>query len=180
MKTLCIYGKGGIGKSTTAANLAAAFADQGKKTAVVGCDPKADSTRNLMGRKISTVISLLGNTDAEVAFEGYKGITCIESGGPEPGTGCAGRGIIAALDEIRKRDLFGGHDVVIYDVLGDVVCGGFSMPLIPQAGFADKRRPDGEMMSFYRKRAEGFLPQMYHCRQCRADACGFLHMERHT
>lgn len=129
MKTMCIYGKGGIGKSTTAANLAAAFAESGKKTGVVGCDPKADSTRNLIGKKIPSVISLLGQENVPIAFSGYRGITCIESGGPEPGTGCAGRGIIAALERIRKENLFTEHDIVIYDVLGDVVCGGFSMPL---------------------------------------------------
>jgi len=124
MKKICFYGKGGIGKSTIVSNLACAFADMGNKVAVVGCDPKADSTRNIMGRKIDTVL----NTEAYV-HNGYKDILCIESGGPSPGTGCAGRGIVAALDRIKEDDVLKGVDVVIYDVLGDVVCGGFSAPL---------------------------------------------------
>ena len=130
MKKICVYGKGGIGKSTTVSNVAAAMAEEGLRVAVVGCDPKADTTRCLMGRKIPSVLELMsGIGTPEVAFTGYRGILCIESGGPEPGTGCAGRGIAAALQEIRSRGLLDGMDVVLYDVLGYVVCGGFSMPL---------------------------------------------------
>ena len=130
MKKFCVYGKGGIGKSTTVANVAAAMAELGLKVAVVGCDPKADSTRCLMGRRIPTVLDQLRRMQsAEVAFRGYRDILCVESGGPEPGTGCAGRGIVAALREIQDRNLLADRDVVLYDVLGDVVCGGFSMPL---------------------------------------------------
>ncbi len=130
MKRICVYGKGGIGKSTTVTNVAAAMAEKGLKVAVVGCDPKADTTRCLMGRRIPTVLDQLrDNSASEVAFQGYRGILCMESGGPEPGTGCAGRGIASALQEIRSKALLDGMDVVIYDVLGDVVCGGFSMPL---------------------------------------------------
>lgn len=130
MKKLCVYGKGGIGKSTTVANTAAAMAELGLKVAVVGCDPKADSTRCLMGRRIPTVLDQLRRgPSAETAFYGYRDILCVESGGPEPGTGCAGRGIVAALREIQERALLADRDVVLYDVLGDVVCGGFSMPL---------------------------------------------------
>lgn len=130
MKKICIYGKGGIGKSTTVSNVAAAMAEEGLRVAVVGCDPKADTTRCLMGRKIPSVLELMSSPGAaEVAFTGYRGILCMESGGPEPGTGCAGRGIAAALQEIQSRNLLDGMDVVLYDVLGDVVCGGFSMPL---------------------------------------------------
>lgn len=130
MKRICVYGKGGIGKSTTVANVAAAMTLDGLKVAVVGCDPKADTTRCLAGRRIPTVLrSLEQNQNAEIAVTGYQGILCIESGGPEPGTGCAGRGIAAALREIRERELLKGRDAVLYDVLGDVVCGGFSMPL---------------------------------------------------
>lgn len=130
MKKICVYGKGGIGKSTTVANVAAALAEEGLRVAVVGCDPKADSTRCLVGRRIPTVLDQLRTgVAAEVAFPGYRGILCMESGGPEPGTGCAGRGIVAALREIQNRGLLQGRDVVLYDVLGDVVCGGFSMPL---------------------------------------------------
>ena len=130
MRKICIYGKGGIGKSTTVANVAAAMAGMGRKVAVVGCDPKADSTRCLMGRRIPTVLNQLRmGGEAQVAFYGYRDILCVESGGPEPGTGCAGRGIVAALREIQDRSLLADRDVVLYDVLGDVVCGGFSMPL---------------------------------------------------
>ena len=130
MKKICVYGKGGIGKSTTVANVAAALAGEGLRVAVVGCDPKADSTRCLMGRPIPTVLDQLKTgTAAEVAFLGYRDILCVESGGPEPGTGCAGRGIVSALREIQDRGLLQDRDVVFYDVLGDVVCGGFSMPL---------------------------------------------------
>ena len=130
MKKICIYGKGGIGKSTMVANVAAAMAEKGLKVAVVGCDPKADSTRCLMGRKIPSVLEALRDENGEnVVYYGYKDILCVESGGPEPGTGCAGRGIAAALREIQSRNLLEDRDVVLYDVLGDVVCGGFSMPL---------------------------------------------------
>ena len=135
MKSICIYGKGGIGKSTTVTNVAAAMADMGLKVAVVGCDPKADTTRCLAGRRIPTVLDRLRMQTPEMAVEGYKGILCIESGGPEPGTGCAGRGIASALREIRTNKLLEGRDVVLYDVLGDVVCGGFSTPL--REGIAD-------------------------------------------
>ncbi len=130
MKKICVYGKGGIGKSTTVSNLAVSLAEMGLKVAVVGCDPKADSTRNLMGRRIPTVLNVLKeDSEGEIAFLGYRDILCIEAGGPEPGTGCAGRGIIAAIQEIESRNLMEDRDVVLYDVLGDVVCGGFSMPL---------------------------------------------------
>lgn len=119
-----------------AANLAAAMANEGLRTAVVGCDPKADSTRNLVGRRIPSVLDSLRNQREEIAYLGYRDILCIESGGPEPGSGCAGRGIAAAMEEIKKRGLLDDRDVVIYDVLGDVVCGGFSMPL--REGIADE------------------------------------------
>ena len=138
MKRFCIYGKGGIGKSTTVANLAASFALMGLKTAVIGCDPKADSTRNLVGEKIPAVLELMRAGKTEIPFwrEGFGGVLCIESGGPEPGTGCAGRGIIAAMEQLKKQDLLADRDVILYDVLGDVVCGGFSMPL--RQGIADR------------------------------------------
>ena len=130
MKRICIYGKGGIGKSTVAANLAAALAESGLSAAVIGCDPKADSTRSLMGYKIPAVLDLLrAEKGGQIAFSGYNNVLCIESGGPEPGSGCAGRGIIAAIREMQNHDVLNGRDIVIYDVLGDVVCGGFSMPL---------------------------------------------------
>ena len=106
MKRICIYGKGGIGKSTTAANVAAALADQGLRTALIGCDPKADSTRCLTGRRISPIIQMSNEGVPEKALEtGYKGILCIESGGPEPGTGCAGRGIASAIHAVNEHKL---------------------------------------------------------------------------
>ena len=129
MKKICIYGKGGIGKSTAVANLAAAMAETGKRVAVVGCDPKADSTRNLTGRRIPTVLECMQTGGRDIAVSGFRGIRCMEAGGPEPGTGCAGRGIAVALDQIRQKNLLEDTDAVIFDVLGDVVCGGFSMPL---------------------------------------------------
>lgn len=137
MKKICIYGKGGIGKSTTVANLAAALADEGKKVAIVGCDPKADSTRCIVHGKIPTVLDQLKTgLKTDISFLGYKDIICIEAGGPEPGSGCAGRGVITAIEQIEKKKILEGVDVVIYDVLGDVVCGGFSMPL--RRGIADE------------------------------------------
>ena len=140
MKRICVYGKGGIGKSTAVSNLAAAMAQAGKRVAVVGCDPKADSTRSLMGRRIPTVLDQLKTgASGEIAFTDSRGVRCIEAGGPEPGTGCAGRGIIVAMEEIRSRGLLDDRDVVLYDVLGDVVCGGFSMPLREQIGRASCR-----------------------------------------
>jgi len=136
VKKICIYGKGGIGKSTTVSNMAAALAESGKKVMVIGCDPKADSTRTIMGRKIPTVLDVLRkkreNIELEdIVFKGFKGIYCVESGGPEPGVGCAGRGVIKAIDTLSKLKSFEiiNPDVIIYDILGDVVCGGFAMPL---------------------------------------------------
>lgn len=130
MKKICVYGKGGIGKSTTVANLAAALSTMDLKVAVVGCDPKADSTRNIMGKRINTVLDIMHlNADGPLFQHGFNNIICIESGGPAPATGCAGRGIVVALQEITKQNLLADRDVVIYDVLGDVVCGGFATPL---------------------------------------------------
>ena len=150
MKRICIYGKGGIGKSTAVSNLAATMAQAGKRVAVVGCDPKADSTRSLMGRRIPTVLDRLrtGGT-GEIAYVGGHGILCIEAGGPEPGTGCAGRGIIVAMEEIRNRGLLNDRDVVLYDVLGDVVCGGFSMPLREQVADEVYLVTTSDFMSLY-------------------------------
>ncbi|XRP96327.1 nitrogenase iron protein [Methanocaldococcus sp. 16A] len=137
MRKFCVYGKGGIGKSTTVSNIAAALAEDGKKVLVVGCDPKADTTRNLVGRKIPTVLDVFrkkgpDNMELEdIVFEGFGGVYCVESGGPEPGVGCAGRGVITAVDMLNRLGVFETlkPDVIIYDILGDVVCGGFAMPL---------------------------------------------------
>lgn len=143
MIKIAIYGKGGIGKSTTAANMAAALADRGYRVMQIGCDPKADSTRSLHNEgKKPSVLELLREKQTNVSLEdmvtiGYKGIACVEAGGPAPGMGCAGRGIIAALDMLQEKGAYDVYkpDVVFYDVLGDVVCGGFSMPM--RKGYAD-------------------------------------------
>lgn len=138
MTCFAIYGKGGIGKSTTAANVALALAQSGKRVMLIGCDPKADSTALLRGdAKIDTVLSLLRTRHKsqlkleEMVTEGKGGVLCVEAGGPRPGVGCAGRGIIAAFEALKAQDAFNVYrpDVVIFDVLGDVVCGGFAMPI---------------------------------------------------
>ena len=143
MIKIAIYGKGGIGKSTTVSNAAAALADKGLKVMQIGCDPKADSTALLHGgTKIATVLDLVrrgGDFSLDdMVTVGYGGVICVEAGGPTPGLGCAGRGIIAALDKLREKGAYEAYrpDVVFYDVLGDVVCGGFSMPM--RGGYADK------------------------------------------
>jgi nitrogenase iron protein NifH len=136
IKQIAIYGKGGIGKSTTTSNLSAALSDMGFKVMQFGCDPKADSTNTLRdGTYIPTVLELLrdkGKVNAhEAIFEGYNGIYCVEAGGPAPGVGCAGRGIITAVQLLKQQKIFEELDLdyVIYDVLGDVVCGGFAVPI---------------------------------------------------
>lgn len=144
MIKLAIYGKGGIGKSTTSSNISAALADRGLRVMQIGCDPKADSTVLLRsGKPVHTVLDLVrgrGNDFelGDMAVEGYGGTVCVEAGGPTPGLGCAGRGIIAALEKLKEKGAYEVYKpgVVIYDVLGDVVCGGFSMPM--RSGYADK------------------------------------------
>jgi nitrogenase iron protein NifH len=155
MRQIALYGKGGIGKSTTAANLSAAFAERGLSVLQIGCDPKHDSTRMLMhGTGIPTVLDLVrerGNApiaQEEVVFEGYGKVRCVEAGGPEPGVGCAGRGIIATFQLLERLGALQA-DVVVYDVLGDVVCGGFAMPM--REGYAKEVYlvTSGELMSLY-------------------------------
>lgn len=144
MIKIAVYGKGGIGKSTTISNLSVALANKGLKVMQIGCDPKADSTTNLHdGSEINTVLDLVRERKDdfkldEMVVEGYKGILCVEAGGPTPGMGCAGRGIIVALEKLEQKGAYETYkpDIVFYDVLGDVVCGGFSMPM--RAGYADK------------------------------------------
>ena len=141
---IAIYGKGGIGKSTVASNLAIAFSEQGLTVMQIGCDPKADSTANLHnGTSIPTVLELIREKGAalsldELVTEGDNGVLCVEAGGPSPGTGCAGRGIIAALEKLKDLGAYERYrpDIILYDVLGDVVCGGFSMPM--RTGYADR------------------------------------------
>ncbi|MDD5767831.1 MAG: Ni-sirohydrochlorin a,c-diamide reductive cyclase ATP-dependent reductase subunit [Methanothrix sp.] len=134
VKHVAIYGKGGIGKSCTASNIAAACAEKGRRVLLVGCDPKSDSTITLVGRRIPTMMDLIraGGEIAEedVVFEGYGGVKCIEVGGPEPGVGCAGRGIIVAIEFLKKvSKVLDETDLTLYDVPGDIVCGGFSAPI---------------------------------------------------
>ena len=144
MIKLAVYGKGGIGKSTTVSNLSAALSDMGYKVMQIGCDPKADSTVSLHGKgKVTTVLDLVRTKKNDFTLEdmvtvGYGGVICVEAGGPTPGLGCAGRGIIAALEKLAEKGAYEEYkpDVVLYDVLGDVVCGGFSMPM--RGGYADK------------------------------------------
>ena len=144
MIKIAIYGKGGIGKSTTVSNLSAALSDMGYKVMQIGCDPKADSTVSLHGKgRIPTVLDLVRQKKNDFTLEdmvtiGYGGVVCVEAGGPTPGLGCAGRGIIAALEKLAEKGAYETYqpDVVIYDVLGDVVCGGFSMPM--RGGYADQ------------------------------------------
>ena len=144
MIKLAVYGKGGIGKSTTVSNLSAALSDLGYRVMQIGCDPKADSTASLHGKgAVPTVLELVRTRKNDFTLEdmvttGYNGVLCVEAGGPTPGLGCAGRGIIAALEKLQEKGAYEVYrpDVVIYDVLGDVVCGGFSMPM--RSGFADK------------------------------------------
>jgi nitrogenase iron protein NifH len=136
IKQIAVYGKGGIGKSTTTSNLSAALSNLGYKVMQFGCDPKSDSTNTLRdGAYIPTVLDTLrekGSVDArEVIHTGYNGVYCVEAGGPQPGVGCAGRGIITAVDLFKQQKVFEelSLDFVIYDVLGDVVCGGFAVPI---------------------------------------------------
>lgn len=133
---IAIYGKGGIGKSTTTSNLSAALSKMGYKVMQFGCDPKSDSTNTLRdGKYIPTVLDTLRERStvkaSEVIFEGFNGIYCVEAGGPAPGVGCAGRGIITAVELFKQQKVFEELDLdyVIYDVLGDVVCGGFAVPI---------------------------------------------------
>ena len=144
MIRIAVYGKGGIGKSTTVSNVAAALAEMGLKVMQIGCDPKADSTILLRhGEAVPAVLDLYNEKKQSLQLEdmiriGYNNVICVEAGGPTPGLGCAGRGIITALEKLKELGAYERYkpDVVLYDVLGDVVCGGFSMPM--RNGYADK------------------------------------------
>ncbi len=157
MRQIAIYGKGGIGKSTTTQNMAAVLAAQGRKLMVVGCDPKADSTRLILGgRPSQTVLDTMRSEEEEdvtldqFMHTGFMGIRAVESGGPEPGVGCAGRGIVTAINMLERLGAYQNDlDYVFYDVLGDVVCGGFAMPIREGKAQEIYIVCSGEMMSLY-------------------------------
>lgn len=156
LRQIAIYGKGGIGKSTTTQNLTAGLAEMGKNIMVVGCDPKADSTRLLLnGLAQRTVLDTLRESGEDIELEsimktGFGGIRCVESGGPEPGVGCAGRGIITSIGMLENLGAYTEDlDYVFYDVLGDVVCGGFAMPIREGKAKEIYIVASGEMMALY-------------------------------
>jgi nitrogenase iron protein NifH len=158
MRQIAIYGKGGIGKSTTTQNTVAGLVALGKKVMIVGCDPKADSTRLMLHSKAqSTVMDMIrerGTVEdlelADVMKLGYGGVKCVESGGPEPGVGCAGRGVITAINFLEAEGAYTPDlDFVFYDVLGDVVCGGFAMPIRENKAQEIYIVCSGEMMAMY-------------------------------
>ncbi|GBQ63669.1 nitrogenase iron protein [Komagataeibacter swingsii] len=157
LRQIAFYGKGGIGKSTTSQNTLAALVEMGQKILIVGCDPKADSTRLILNAKAQdTVLSLAAEAGSVEDLEledvlklGYKGIKCVESGGPEPGVGCAGRGVITSINFLEENGAYDNVDYVSYDVLGDVVCGGFAMPIRENKAQEIYIVMSGEMMALY-------------------------------
>lgn len=157
MRQIAFYGKGGIGKSTTSQNTIAGLAELGERIMIVGCDPKADSTRLMLHSKAqTTILHLAAERGAvedleveEVLLDGYLGVRCVESGGPEPGVGCAGRGIITAINFLEENGAYEDLDFVSYDVLGDVVCGGFAMPIREGKAQEIYIVTSGEMMAMY-------------------------------
>ena len=157
LRQIAFYGKGGIGKSTTSQNTLAALAEMGQKILIVGCDPKADSTRLILHAKAqNSILSLAAEKGTvedieleEVMKYGYQRIRCVESGGPEPGVGCAGRGVITAINFLEENGAYENLDYVSYDVLGDVVCGGFAMPIRENKAQEIYIVMSGEMMAMY-------------------------------
>jgi nitrogenase iron protein NifH len=157
IRQIAFYGKGGIGKSTTSQNTLAAMAEMGQRILIVGCDPKADSTRLILHCKAqTTVLHLAAEKGAvedleleEVVLTGFRAIKCVESGGPEPGVGCAGRGIITAINFLEENGAYQDLDFVSYDVLGDVVCGGFAMPIREGKAQEIYIVTSGEMMAMF-------------------------------
>jgi nitrogenase iron protein NifH len=171
MRQIAFYGKGGIGKSTTCQNTVAGMAELGQRIMIVGCDPKADSTRLMLHCKAQTTVLHLaaerGSVEdvelEEVVLTGYRGVRCVESGGPEPGVGCAGRGIITAINFLEENGAYEDLDFVCYDVLGDVVCGGFAMPIREGKAQEIYIVCSGEMMAMYAANniARGVLKYAY-------------------
>ena len=157
LRQIAFYGKGGIGKSTTSQNTLAALAEMGQKILIVGCDPKADSTRLILHAKAQdTILSMAAEIGAvedlevdDVIKAGYQNIRCVEAGGPEPGVGCAGRGVITAINFLEEEGAYDNTDYVSYDVLGDVVCGGFAMPIRENKAQEIYIVMSGEMMAMY-------------------------------
>jgi nitrogenase iron protein NifH len=157
LRQIAFYGKGGIGKSTTSQNTLAALAEMGNKILIVGCDPKADSTRLILHAKAQdTILSLAAEQGSVEDLEiedvmkiGYQNIKCVESGGPEPGVGCAGRGVITSINFLEENGAYEDIDYVSYDVLGDVVCGGFAMPIRENKAQEIYIVMSGEMMAMY-------------------------------
>ncbi len=157
LRQIAFYGKGGIGKSTTSQNTLAALVELDQRILIVGCDPKADSTRLILNSKAqNTVLSLAAEAGSVEDLEiedvlklGYKGIKCVESGGPEPGVGCAGRGVITSINFLEENGAYEDVDYVCYDVLGDVVCGGFAMPIRENKAQEIYIVMSGEMMALY-------------------------------
>src|SRR3989338_8267475 len=157
MRQIAVYGKGGIGKSTTTQNTVAGLSQAGYKCMIVGCDPKADATRLILHAKAQTTVMDLARERGtvedlevgEVLLTGFNGIRCAESGGPEPGVGCAGRGVITAINFLEENGAYDGMDYVSYDVLGDVVCGGFAMPIRENKAQEIYIVMSGEMMAMY-------------------------------
>lgn len=167
MRQIAFYGKGGIGKSTTTSNVSASLAAHGHAVMQIGCDPKADSTTTLTnGERIPNILDIIrtneftkqikpGNGSSihldDIVKRGFNGVLCSEAGGPEPGVGCAGRGIITAMEMLKDFNAFEVHkpEYILYDVLGDVVCGGFAMPI--RQGLADEVFviTSGELMALY-------------------------------
>ena len=157
LRQIAFYGKGGIGKSTTSQNTLAALAQMGQRILIVGCDPKADSTRLILHAKAQdTILSLAAEAGSVEDLEledvmkiGYRDIRCVESGGPEPGVGCAGRGVITSINFLEENGAYEDLDYVSYDVLGDVVCGGFAMPIRENKAQEIYIVMSGEMMAMY-------------------------------
>ena len=185
LKEIAIYGKGGIGKSTLSANISAALSFENRRILQIGCDPKHDSTRLLMhGQRITTVLDYIRHTGVadyrlqDILFTGFRGIGCIEAGGPEPGVGCAGRGIITAFDLLKKFHVKEQYDLVLYDVLGDVVCGGFAVPIRREYADTIFLVTSGEYMSLYA--ANNILRGIKNYDQDRCRVAGILFNSRNV